>query len=250
MINQPCPWSYSFHPPKPKLSTSPCASLCTPALLQSPSLLHIWAVDCAHYRPCRSAFSMPPGAPPSKTASHLLVSFRSPGLSCAFCPAQSGPWQGGASLWNHTSQLFTLGLRHPTPHPTAPSPPCLYFTLNVNGSLLEKKKEKGRKRGMQRNKEATACWACFMGFRGTVSTAATAGRESQLKPRLNFIPVWFLRFTLASLYHWIFNPGAGKSDIQCLISSAQKSFMWRDDNSGWLFLWGSYYAGQIKSDVI
>lgn len=49
-----------------------------------------------------------------------------------------------------------------------------------------------------RNKEATARWACFIGFGGTVRTAVTAGHEPQLKSRLSFIPVWFLLFTSVS----------------------------------------------------
>lgn len=78
--------------PENQSPTSSCPSpFFASAILRSTILLHIWPVDCAHYRPCRSAFSIPPGVPPSKAASHLLVSFRSPGLSCASCPAQSGP---------------------------------------------------------------------------------------------------------------------------------------------------------------
>lgn len=49
-----------------------------------------------------------------------------------------------------------------------------------------------------RNKEATARWACFIGFGGTVRTAVPAGHEPQLKSRLSFIPVWFLLFTSVS----------------------------------------------------
>lgn len=89
-----------------------------------------------------------------------------------------------------------------TLHPCRSSlqpPPHVFYTecqwLLFGG---KKKKEKRRKRGRLSNKEATARWACFIGFGGTVRTAVTAGHEPQLKPRLSFIPVWFLRFTLVS----------------------------------------------------
>lgn len=125
-------------------------------------------VDCAHNRPCRSAFSIPPGAPPSKAASHLLVSFRSPGLSCASCPAQSGPWQGGASLWNHTSQLFTLGSRHPTPlpflcsaPPPTPHPASILHRMSMAPFWRKKKKEK-EKREKERDTEKQGS-NCTMG---------------------------------------------------------------------------------------
>lgn len=77
-----------------------------------------------------------------------------------------------------------------------PPPPCLYFTPNVNGSFLDKKKERERKKKRKgdtgRNKEATARGACFTGSGGTVRAAVTAGRESQPKPRLSFSPLWLL----------------------------------------------------------
>lgn len=82
----------------------------------------------------------------------------------------------------------------PPPHPAS-----ILHRMSM-APFWRKKKEKGRKRGIQRNKEATARWACFIRFGGTVRTAVTAGHESQLKPRLSFIPVWFLHFTLVSLY--------------------------------------------------
>lgn len=82
-----------------------------------------------------------PYTPPSAPAvPHLLVSFRSQGLSYACCPTQSGPWQRRASLWNHTSQLFALASRHPTP--TAP-----LFTPNFNGSFREREGKPGNNCG-------------------------------------------------------------------------------------------------------
>lgn len=100
-----------------------------------------------------------------------------------------------------------------------PTPPCLYFTPNVNGSFLDKKKERERKKKRKgdtgRNKEATARGACFTGSRGTVRAAVTAGRESQPKPRLSFSPLWLLWFTLASLHRL---PGRKKWRM-CLSSS-------------------------------
>lgn len=193
-------------------------------------------VDCAHNRPCRSAFSIPPGAPPSKAASHLLVSFRSPGLSCASCPAQSGPWQGGASLWNHTSQLFTLGSRHPTPLPflcSAPPPrptlPLFYTECQwlLFGGKKKKKKKNGRKRGIQRNKEATARWACFIGFGGTVGTAVPA--EVTAEAKVEFHPELHFSFIVSFT-------GPGKSDARRCQSAQrplwQKPFL-RDDMMNW-----------------
>lgn len=179
-------------PQLPENRSSTLSLFASLAILRSTILLRIWLVDCAHNRPCRSAFSIPPGAPPSKAASHLLVSFRSPGLSCASCPAQSGPWQGGASLWNHTSQLFTLGSRHPTPHAVPlRSPHPMYFTPNVNGSFLEEKK-KGEREGDWGTRKQLHAGRVLLGLGGTVRAAVTAGHGPQLKPRLSFIPVWFL----------------------------------------------------------
>lgn len=132
-------------------------------------------------------FSIPPGVPPSKAASHLLVSFRSPGLSCASCPAQSEAWQGGASLWNHTSQLFTLGSRHPTPLPFLCSAPTPCILRRMSMAPFWRKEKNGRKTGKQLH-------ACFIGFSGAVGTAVRAGHQPQLKPRLSFIPVSLPRF--------------------------------------------------------
>lgn len=79
------------------------------------------------------------------------------------------------------------------PHPTLP----LFYT-ECQWLLfgLKKKKERERKKKRKgdtgRNKEATARGACFTGSGGTVRAAVTAGRESQLKPRLSFSPLWFL----------------------------------------------------------
>lgn len=113
-----------------------------------------------------------------------------------------GPDRGSQPVKSHLSAVHT-GLETPytpavplfSPHPTLP----LFYT-ECQWLLFGEKKRKERKRGIQRNKEATARWACFIGFGGPVRTAVTAGHESQLKPRLSFIPVWFLRSTLASLY--------------------------------------------------
>lgn len=137
-----------FHPTHLKLTLH----FLSTALLLSTILLSILLVDCAQNRPCRPAFSIPTrSGPPPMRPPTCWCPLEAPGLSCASCPAQSGPWQGGASLWNHTSQLFTLSLRHPTPMQllcSAPRPasPCLYFTPNVNGSFLEEvEREETRK---------------------------------------------------------------------------------------------------------
>lgn len=128
--------------------------------------------------------------PPPKRPPTCWCPLEAPGLSCASCPAQSGPWQGGASLWNHTSQLFTLGSRHPTPLPflcSAPTPPhpTLCFTLNLNGSFLKKEKKKQKER---------ARWAqggnCTMGlfywFGAQQQTLSHSWRQGWVSSHLGF----------------------------------------------------------------
>lgn len=102
---------------------------------------------------------------------------------------------------SHLSAVHT-GLETPyTPAVPLFSPPPHPAAILHRMSMVPFWKKKGEREGIERNKEATAGWACFIGFGGTVRTAVTAVHESQLKPRLSFFPFWFLGFTLVSLYH-------------------------------------------------
>lgn len=208
-------------------------------------------VDCAHNRPCRSAFSIPPGAPPSKAASHLLVSFRSPGLSCASCPAQSGPWQGGASLWNHTSQLFTLGSRHPTPLPflcSAPPPPRptlpLFYTecqWLLFGGKKKRKRKTGEREGYRETRKQLHDGRVLLGL--GVQSEQQFQQKSQLKPRLSFIP----SFTLVSLYRLQAQEKVTLAVVKALSGPSDKSHFyvmtWWIETVG--PLWGGNTADQM-----
>lgn len=192
-----CPW-------KPTLISNYPSALFPSALLRSTILLHIWPAGlCSRQALQIGLFYPAQERPPPKRPPTCWCPLESPGLSCASCPAQSGPWQGGASLWNHTSQLFALGSRHPTPLPSlcsAPTPPHPASILHrMSMAPFWRKKKKGEKeRDPQKlgNNCTMGVFYWVWGF--SQNSSYQRGHESQLKPRLSFIPVRFLRFTPVS----------------------------------------------------
>lgn len=90
----------------------------------------------------------------------------------------------------------------PTPHPAS-----ILHRMSMAPFWRKKKKKKknGRKRGIQRNKEATARWACFIGFGGTVGTAVPA--EVTAEAKVEFHPELHFSFIVSFT-------GPGKSDAR------------------------------------
>lgn len=95
---------------------------------------------------------------------------------------------------------------HPMPFLSAAPTPCILHRMSMAPFW---RKKKGRKRRRLRNKEATARWACFIGFGGYSQNSSYSRPWATAEAKVEFHPCLVSVRLFGVIYR------VGKSDVHC-----------------------------------
>lgn len=195
---------HSHYPPQPPVSHSPASSCTSPlfasALLRSTILLRFWPVDVPTTGLADRPFLSRQERPPPKRPPTCWCPLEARASPAPPVRPNQGPDRGEPAC-----EITPLSCSHwarDTLHPCRssarppPNPASILHRMSM-APFWRKKKGKERDSG----KQGSNCpMGVFYWVWGYSQNSSYTSLESQLKPRLSFIPVWFPRFTPVSLY--------------------------------------------------